>query len=355
MSCNFLTSLILSHREIPVEYRLMTCLPKALPVFSTFSFSSRCLYLAYVLLIISSFALSTVLCVHLCPSQPLSMILFNSSRFLCCSVASFSVLTTSLKNSLFNTSPTLAIIFIKRRNCQHMKNDIRYKGTNNTSVIIFLIRSWLSKTPSDGTCLREPPGRFCDVGCCCFWPHWRFFISLLFDVIPHPSVDYHWVFAPILYSQSSPSQIDSGHFHFNFSRLFNFTASGTVLSERFLPTGVFYPTVLPLWLRCGQEHPIHNLPLCLLLQSCPFRLGHGLELLMFELQDLWFINCASEPRSIESKSNYWICFACSESYEKTIKTLWTRLDVLLITTSVNIKVILSIIENNRCLTDTRCF
>ena len=82
MSClNFLTSLILSHREIPVEYRLMTCLPKVFPVFSPFSFSARCLYSAYTLLIISSLALSTLPCVHLSPNLPLSMALFNSSLF----------------------------------------------------------------------------------------------------------------------------------------------------------------------------------------------------------------------------------------------------------------------------------
>ena len=32
----------------------------------------------------------------------------------------------------------------------------------------------------------------------CFFPHWRFFISLLVDVIPHPSVSYRRVFTPIL-------------------------------------------------------------------------------------------------------------------------------------------------------------
>ena len=35
---------------------------------------------------------------------------------------------------------------------------------------------------------------------------------------------------------------------------------------------------------------------------------------------------SSEPRRTEIKLNYWICFACSDSYGKTIKTLWTRLD-----------------------------
>ena len=32
----------------------------------------------------------------------------------------------------------------------------------------------LNKTPSDGTCLGEPPRGFCDVGCCCCLPQWRF-------------------------------------------------------------------------------------------------------------------------------------------------------------------------------------
>ena len=77
---NFLTSLILSHREIPVEYRLITCLPKAFSVFLPLSFSSRCLYSAYVLLIISSLSLSTLLCVHLCSNLPLSMRFFKHSR-----------------------------------------------------------------------------------------------------------------------------------------------------------------------------------------------------------------------------------------------------------------------------------
>ena len=98
-----------------------------------------------------------------------------------------------------------------------------------------------------------------------------------------------------------------------------FTAGATVLSGRFLITGVFYPTLLRLWLRWGQEHPIQDPPLFLPAQSCPFQMTGGLELLMFELQDHWFINCASEPRSIELKLNYWISFACSKSYVKTIK------------------------------------
>ena len=56
--CNFLTFLILTTQEIPVECKLITCLPKAFPVLSPLSFSSRCLYSAYVFLMVSSLALS---------------------------------------------------------------------------------------------------------------------------------------------------------------------------------------------------------------------------------------------------------------------------------------------------------
>ena len=129
----------------------MTCLPNAFAVFSAFSFSSRCLYSAYVLLIISSLALSTFSCIHLLPNKwalPLPMTLFKHSHFLCCPVPSFGVSTISpKKSSWFNIFPTSAIAFIKYRNRHHMKNNIGYKGnTNNTSVIIFLMKSQKAKT-----------------------------------------------------------------------------------------------------------------------------------------------------------------------------------------------------------------
>ena len=66
----------------------------------------------------------------------------------------------------------------------------------------------------------------------------------LFDVIPHPSVDYRHVFRPILYFQHSPSKSDSRHFHFEPFR-YILTASATVLSGHFLPPSVFYLTLLP--------------------------------------------------------------------------------------------------------------
>ena len=61
---------------------------------------------------------------------------------------------------------------------------------------------------------------------------------------------------------------------FTFARLFHhsFTASATVLSGCFLPTGVFYLALI-----------LHILAhFCLPSQSCPFRLTHGLELLIYK-------------------------------------------------------------------------
>ena len=74
--------------------------------------------------------------------------------------------------------------------------------------------------------------------------------SLLFDVVPRPSVSYCQVFTPILYFQPSSSQSDSRHFHFNLYGPFcySFTASATDLRERFSLSGVFYLTLLPnIW------------------------------------------------------------------------------------------------------------
>ena len=91
-----------------------------------------------------------------------------------------------------------------------------------------------------------------------------FFISLLFGVIPHPSVSYRCVFTPhfiLLVLQS-----DTRHFHFNYSRLFIFTSSATVLNGSFLPTGIFYPTLLRLWLNAGR-----NAPSRIFLCTCPHR------------------------------------------------------------------------------------
>ena len=122
----------------------------------------------------------------------------------------------------------------------------------------------LNKTPSDGTCLEEPPGGFCDVGYCCCFISLKVFHSLLFDVILHPSVNYSRAFTPILCFQPSSSQSDSRHFHFN---------SATVLSRSFLPTGVFYLALLPhiLVLFCETDAG-RNTRCRILLSTCSHRL-----------------------------------------------------------------------------------
>ena len=80
---------------------------------------------------------------------------------------------------------------------------------------------------------------------------------------------------------------------FFVTSLSGFIPSVAVLRGLFLPPGISYlfsyisylllfPHILAhLWLRCKQEHPIQDLPLCLLSQSLPF----WLALLMCQLQD----------------------------------------------------------------------
>ena len=81
--------------------------------------------------------------------------------------------------------------------------------------------------------------------CCCYSSFVNVLHShFLFDIIPHPSVDYRQVFRPILYFQPSPSQSDSRHVHFQPFR-YLLTASATVLSGHFLHAGVFYLALLP--------------------------------------------------------------------------------------------------------------
>ena len=81
--------------------------------------------------------------------------------------------------------------------------------------------------------------------CCCYSSFVEVLHShFLFNIIPHPSVDYCQVFRPILYFQPSPCKVICDTFIFQpFHHLV--TASATVLSGHFLPTGVFYLTLLP--------------------------------------------------------------------------------------------------------------
>ena len=122
-------------------------------------------------------------------------------------------------------SPTSAITFIKCRNRHHMKNNIRYKvNINKTSVIIFF--NCRAKTPNGVTMLGRTSSElfvilvvvthsFLLFILLLFFIYCLFFIfvvvlhSLLFNVIPHASVDYRQVFTPILYFQPSTSQSDS--------------------------------------------------------------------------------------------------------------------------------------------------
>ena len=81
--------------------------------------------------------------------------------------------------------------------------------------------------------------------CCCYSSFVEVLHShFLFHIIPHPSVDYCQVFRPILYFQPIPCRVICDTFIF---RPFHYllTASATVLSGHFLPTGVFYLTLLP--------------------------------------------------------------------------------------------------------------
>ena len=116
-----------------------------------------------------------------------------------------------------------------------MKNNIRYKGNiNNTSVIIFF--NWRTKTPSDVTLLGRTSSEvfvmlvvvvhsfLFFILLLLFFIHFvlhfvvavlhfitsylMVYFSLLFNLIPHPSVDYCGVFTPILYFQPSPLQSD---------------------------------------------------------------------------------------------------------------------------------------------------
>ena len=134
-------------------------------------------------------------------------------------------------------------------------------------------------------CLGEPPRGFCDVGCC-YFPHSRFLsFRATFPCHQHSTLAFQvseglhqlWALRWLL----SVALILPGFSVTILPRALRFWEG------IFLPTGVFYLTLIHrhfwhvLWLRCGQEHPIQDPPLCLPSQSCPFRLTHGLELLTY--------------------------------------------------------------------------
>ena len=88
--------------------------------------------------------------------------------------------------------------------------------------------------------------------CCCVSFVDVLHSHLLFDIIPHSSMDYRWVFTPILYFQASPLQIDSRYFHFQPFR-YLLTASATVFSGHSLPIVVFtlcsFTDILPAFIK----------------------------------------------------------------------------------------------------------
>ena len=85
--------------------------------------------------------------------------------------------------------------------------------------------------------------------CCCY----SLFVDVchshfLFDIIPHPSVDYRQVFRSILYFQPSPLHSDSLHFHFSTIPLPSYHERYWFWMDIFYPLVFFtlcsFPTIL---------------------------------------------------------------------------------------------------------------
>ena len=114
-------------------------MPRSFPIFSSVSFSSRCLYSAYALLIVSFLALyfvfyllinTLLFCLsHPPPFTPITLPFTQLYRFLCSSTPSLSVSTVSGKySSCLNTFPAFDIIFISNQNQQHMWKNMLCKS-----------------------------------------------------------------------------------------------------------------------------------------------------------------------------------------------------------------------------------
>ena len=183
----------------------------------------------------------------------------------------------------------------------------------------------LTKTPSDGTSLGEPPGNFSDVGCCCCC-----FTSLEVFTFPgyfslpqalHPGFLGQWGSPPALSSTLATFGF------FTFAKIFrhSFTASVTVLSWRFLPTGAFYLTLLPRILgRFCDSDAGRNTPSRILLCACPHKVvpsgwRMGFNYLNYQLRQ-W----PTAYRVTKLLNMFQQTYDCSRSYGKTVKTLWRR-------------------------------
>ena len=263
-----------------------------------------------------------------------------------------------------------------------MKNNIRYKGnTNNASVIFFFNRKpTQQKLPAMVLCLGEPPGRFLlflfihfrsSFCCCCSSFHFQ------------ATLPCHRHSTLASQARKGLHQLWALPWLLLIAFAFSSIASAIVLVETFLPTCVFYltllhqhfrlnlrlsrppwePAVIPwslqgfiltsYWSLKHRPAPsvssIHSNPQSWYSEEFIFKFYHILS----------WITCGQKFSSYAPYS-FRTLFTCSKSYVETIKNPLnkTRL-VLLITASMNIKVILkkqpSVIENNRCLTDTRYF
>lgn len=116
---NFFASLILTTREIPLKYRLITYLSKIFPVFSPFIFR---------ICIIDSLVNTLVFC-------------YVNSCFLCFSTPSFDVSTLSAKNS-----STFNIFFILYWKRNHMANNMSHKCNINATNNFY--SNFLNRYPS---------------------------------------------------------------------------------------------------------------------------------------------------------------------------------------------------------------
>ena len=191
------------------------------------------------------------------------------------------------------------------------------------------------------------------------------------------SLTLSWTIAGFLhpfYTFILPLQSDSWYFHFNFSGIFLLWALWfwvvVFYPQAFLTlcsfTNIFDSTCdyqglsgsrqfflevcrALYWSSKHRTGPsvclIHSNPQSSYSEQFTFKFYHILS---------WITCC--KKFNLQTPYLFWTLFACSKSYVKTIKnTLNKTRHLPLITASMNPKVILSIIENNRCLTYKRCF
>ena len=224
-------------------------------------------FVHFMLLVFSiCFVYDLVACLvypFMCQFMPLSTAFFNSCHFLCFSIPSFGVSTMSpKKSSSFNMCPISAIIFSKCRDLYHMKNNMRYRGnTNNTSVIIFFIRS--QKLPAMVLCLGEPQRRFFVM---LIFISFFIFISFLYL---HFIVDLHFVvvlhllmfFIHICFSTSSLTLLwtIAGFLHpfCTFCPAHRRVIRNTFIFNHFV---IFLPRALGFWV--GIVYPQASFTLC---------------------------------------------------------------------------------------------